>query len=1685
MIPILFNSDATTFNTMGLGALSDAISCKTKEGLDCQYELEMEYPVSGSRYKLLGLDKIIFAKANFADRPQPFRVYSITKPMNGKVKYYAQHISYDLSGYPVGTYRADNVVDALAGLRTNSIGNLPFTFSTTMDAAEHEGEFMITVPTTIRPTLGGYADSIQTIYGGEFHFDQFNIELLPTRGENRGVTVYYGKNLIDLNQEENCSQVYTGVLPYWTYTFADGTIQTLALSEPVIDLPGEHSYRKIYMLDLTSDFVDEENAFSEYQETRLTLSQSIVDHDDTVINSLQNQLNTKQNELTQIRQNPNHTTAQVEAKQREIEQVRTQITTAQEARNNHQTNRNDVQDEIYETPYVPNTEYVKTVKIEYPYADTTKVQNGITWTDNGDGTITANGTATADTDFNLTADFSDSSIETEGKTYIIKTGISGASAESAYIGGYVGNDATSGKNFTDICVEGTTAYNNAYKINTNGYARFGRVFIRIKSGMELDNITFSPEIAYWDVTNRGEGLLREHAEAFIEENDLVTPDVNLTLDFYQMSTLKDRVDLGDTVSVYFERLGVSATARCVKYTWNVLEDRYESIELGSTKPSFADTMSNTNQAVQQSNDMAQAIQEEVQRTLGKAEQNRLLVEQAQKAANSAIANADAAAAATDEAIVLADSASLEANDANRNAADAKTAAENAADAAEAAADAAQAVADNVEQQEARLRVAEDEIDDHARSIEGLKSIVGDTGEWESTDTIAKIFKEQETAIQQNAHEIRTGASAATVTKLDASQVASDIAVATGNVQAAREAAQQAVDAADDAAVNAAAARGYATQARTKATEARTKADAAYDDYQDAVDYLEELRQEGASAEQIAEAEAAVATAQAAYQAADASATQANTEATRAETTATQAEAISTRADAQKTAALAAVQDAQDAADAAAADRARLLERISLAETAITQNAEQIALKASRQDVTLLDQTKNRIFTGTEFEDDQGQTVTTPPNPHVGDLWFKSQNEPIFTYVDQNGSQAWVEFNKYTDDSTANGVANNLANNYYTKTQTDAALTTTADNITAEVSRTTSAIVQRVDDVEDIAETKGRTFTTTPTPPYNIGDLWVQGENGDIFKCKIARAEGETYQSTDWDRASKYTDDTAAQGVASNLAANYYQKTETDAAIQVAADSITSSVTEQIEATEISAKNYADTQDAAVKTYVENNYSTITQTASQISTAVTSAVNNIQIGGRNLLRDTKKDAGENHTTYDLAWFDFTEHLIEGEEYTISAKITTSSERKSVAFYHSGWAIFMVDWVPVTANGIYTRTFTATSEMASQTSHIGYGYCMVFASNNVGSQGSTPVTGTGHVDWIQIEKGNKATDWSPAPDDIRVGGTNLLRYTADMSISGTSHNWRASGGAVSISPETTLPVQNVNRALRVTNTGSGTARVGCAQDRMPGFVASESYTQSCWIRASVAGLNIELQPLWDAIGQTQATGYRTVATTTTSWQHVDVEGLINSTEQRDYYSAGYVYVNDVPAGGWFEICAIKVEQGNKATAWSPNPEDIKDDYNSKFNSVEQNISSLTQTSASISSEVSKKVDTTTYNANNQAISQQISSLSSRIDQTAGSIRGIVSQEISGLEDQAESISNWFDFSVSNFLTIGQSGSVYKTQITNSAFNILHGSSVIGSFSNSGLDTSAITLSSSLSLPPFTLESINNGTEWLLTE
>ena len=91
------------------------------------------------------------------------------------------------------------------------------------------------------------------------------------------------------------------------------------------------------------------------------------------------------------------------------------------------------------------------------------------------------------------------------------------------------------------------------------------------------------------------------ANRYIQNNNLTTIANSITLDFVQMKDITERVDLGDTVSIYFEALGISAKAKCVETVWDVLQERYTKTTFGKTRANIADTI-----AVQ-SKQTAQAI----------------------------------------------------------------------------------------------------------------------------------------------------------------------------------------------------------------------------------------------------------------------------------------------------------------------------------------------------------------------------------------------------------------------------------------------------------------------------------------------------------------------------------------------------------------------------------------------------------------------------------------------------------------------------------------------------------------------------------------------------------------------------------------------------------------------------------------------------------------------------------------------------------------------------------------------------------------------------------------------------------------------------------------------------------------------------------------------------------------------
>ena len=82
------------------------------------------------------------------------------------------------------------------------------------------------------------------------------------------------------------------------------------------------------------------------------------------------------------------------------------------------------------------------------------------------------------------------------------------------------------------------------------------------------------------------------------------------------------------------------------------------------------------------------------------------------------------------------------------------------------------------------------------------------------------------------------------------------------------------------------------------------------------------------------------------------------------------------------------------------------------------------------------------------------------------------------------------------------------------------------------------------DVLDTIDGKAQVFVSQPVPPYAVGDLWVQGSTGDIYKCKTAKVSG-IYASSDWELASKYTDDSALTAFQNGTYATFVTNTNTE------------------------------------------------------------------------------------------------------------------------------------------------------------------------------------------------------------------------------------------------------------------------------------------------------------------------------------------------------------------------------------------------------------------------------------------------------------------------------------------------------------------------------------------------------------
>lgn len=333
---LLYDANETAFQSNGLGSLNDAIKCTVTEARNSDYELDMEYPVNGRHYSDLMVRRIIYAKPNPHDGPQPFRIYSISRPISGKISVVAAHISYDLSDYVVMPFIATSYSDVFSKLNSGAtmypdaptnpfrVGGARFhlempnqefkNYETdegwTPGAGYHVGaviyiqnqqgarfvyecvheiipgqftdftvssggvtywrlvsgedeRFKVKVPTPVRSVMGDGSDGIlgrfftngPIPHRGEYYYDHFDVYFKSARGEDRGFEIRYGKNMTDVEKEEECDNDYTHLLPFWKKINDDGSYVEVMSGNPLYPIgntSGRHM--KIKPVDLSSEF---------------------------------------------------------------------------------------------------------------------------------------------------------------------------------------------------------------------------------------------------------------------------------------------------------------------------------------------------------------------------------------------------------------------------------------------------------------------------------------------------------------------------------------------------------------------------------------------------------------------------------------------------------------------------------------------------------------------------------------------------------------------------------------------------------------------------------------------------------------------------------------------------------------------------------------------------------------------------------------------------------------------------------------------------------------------------------------------------------------------------------------------------------------------------------------------------------------------------------------------------------------------------------------------------------------------------------------------------------------------------------------------------------------------------------------------------------------------------------------
>ena len=231
MLPLLYNSNTTPqkfFDNNGLGFIKNSTKCIASEERNGKYELNLEALTSDRLSSCIVPGMFVKAKANPHDDPQIFEIYQ-TSADDKKITAKGRHLRYIAYGNAfrilydagAGVARAATPQEIFNEILTPVSRPYPtmllfdnhFELYSDIETENyvHVGEKRLV---RLGEFLQGLEGSMLDVFGGEFRFDNFRIELLKNRGSDTGIAVRYGSNISSYQQDSDISTVYTHLLPY-------------------------------------------------------------------------------------------------------------------------------------------------------------------------------------------------------------------------------------------------------------------------------------------------------------------------------------------------------------------------------------------------------------------------------------------------------------------------------------------------------------------------------------------------------------------------------------------------------------------------------------------------------------------------------------------------------------------------------------------------------------------------------------------------------------------------------------------------------------------------------------------------------------------------------------------------------------------------------------------------------------------------------------------------------------------------------------------------------------------------------------------------------------------------------------------------------------------------------------------------------------------------------------------------------------------------------------------------------------------------------------------------------------------------------------------------------------------------------------------------------------------------------